>query len=317
MLVRNANFRSCCFVLALATLSACKSGSDDGPSADDDDAGGNGGQSEGGRGGANATGGAGVGGKGGGAGQAASGGQAGNAGGKGGSAGQNAGGMGGAGGALGGASSCANGNYAFCDGFEGDSINSAVWDVEAKGTAKIGIDKTQHARGASSLHVTLPASSDVVRDASAHVIQKMKIAALKNHYFARFFIKLPKSIPGPAHSWFFSDQSTQLGMQGFAWRLFMFSKDGKENAKSPDATLMQERWVCLEWEVDSPNNLARLWVDDAAQPFLMPLEAGWLDALDHPKYFGFDVCCDFQDGWQATEAWLDELVMDTKRIHCQ
>lgn len=94
----------------------------------------------------------------------------------------------------------------------------------------------------------------------------------------------------------------------------MFSATGRENAKSPPSTLALERWVCLEWEVDSPGDVARLWVDEAAL-FTMKLEKGWLDNLDSVKVFGFDVCCS-QNGWPSTEVWLDELVMDTKRIGC-
>ena len=71
-------------------------------------------------------------------------------------------------------------------------------------------------------------------------------------------------------------------------------------------------------KVDAPRNVACLWVDDGVNPdYTMNLAPGWLDELDYPKHFGFDICCDFDEGWAATEVWLDELVMDSKRIHCQ
>jgi hypothetical protein len=92
--------------------------------------------------------------------------------------------------------------------------------------------------------------------------------------------------------------------------------------KHSQTTIPQNRWACVEWQLDGPNNTLRFWLDGQSLADLTVMQKGEgciaHDTMDNwwaPTFSAIRL------GWEhyqqgPGELWIDDVVLDTGRVGC-
>jgi hypothetical protein len=87
-------------------------------------------------------------------------------------------------------------------------------------------------------------------------------------------------------------------------------------------TIPQNRWACVEWQLDGPNDTMRFWLDGQALSDLTVVQKGagciahdTMDSWWAPAFSAIRL------GWEhyqqgPGELWIDDVVLDTSRVGC-
>jgi hypothetical protein len=239
-----------------------------------------------------------------------------------------------------GASRCAEAGVLLCDDFESGTIDSATWknyQVAPK------IDAVQAARGTKALHVTTGATG-------GSGLRTTKIFPRSNGlYYGRMFIyfgALPTS-PNYAH-WTAigsnpATDSTDKSEIRVGGQLETINKFGvgtdhgptgdwtnldsdKPSGASAVREVPKNEWICIEWMVDTANELTKFWWDGVEHPSLATTQDVSRYNSNGMKY----VLPDISSVWVGFEnynqgksmlpasydVWIDEVALDAQRIGC-
>ena len=275
---------------------------------------------------------------------AGTGGQSGGGGAAGGKSG--AGGKGGKGGADGGAAGgppadpCAG--RLVCETFETiapGKAPGAPWEVHAaKGTAVV--DEARAYGGKRSLKVSIEAttSSDTYRQAMLAITGAPLVPLVNDAVYGRFMIFTDR-IPDKSVHWTFAHGDGPLGS---LWATYNYGGMGglmanyyKNSTPDPtdcwqtkDAPFPTGAWSCVAFQFDGKNDEMRFWLDGAEVPELHVVGLSKTDQTCTVKGVdGHWLAPQFKNisvGWEsyqhdsagAHDAWIDDVILDSKPIHC-
>ena len=254
--------------------------------------------------------------------------------GSGGSAGKAGGGSGGSGGSLVaeffGDSRCSS-DFDLCEDFEGDSLDTGLWEISKSGSDDPEIDDTRAARGEHSLHFHSEDNNFV------YITERATFPAANNTYYARMFVYFDALPTAPVYAhWSLSvgledgnEAEARIGGQydGDINRFGVGSDHGPTgdwtNLDEDDPNEVPEReWICLEWLHKGDTNEGRVWINDVEHPSLHTT------ATDHGGDDVDYILPEFTEAWfgwwhyqggtdpAEFDIWIDEIVVDDERVGC-
>ncbi len=255
--------------------------------------------------------------------------------GAGGSASGGTGGSAGTGGAQGffGASRC-SADFLLCDGFEGESIDTALWTERADGDSTVGLSSDYAARGSKSVHLSVASGAAYLQNTSIFPVAD-------NDYFGRMFVRVERfSTVAWAH-WtlaeaagtgdgslirvggqYVTDQSKNrwgVGSDGGP------TGDWTTHDTDPGGAPLEPAvgsWVCVEWEHRGSENVTRFFVDGVEHPSLATSatthggnqSSNYVLPAFTSVWFGW---WQYQADAEGFEVWIDEVALDDQRIGCE
>lgn len=226
----------------------------------------------------------------------------------------------------------------FAESFESGTLNPAVWDVRAAGSATAAVEPVEGAHGTYALHVHYP---DMAAASYAFVVATHLPVSVRTHFFGRAFMKISPSV-GTSH--------TPLIFAGEpGWQLSRFHEIGtsrgtwmpsyQEN-KSPrdqgrgeivfhtETAPPRNTWFLIEWEFNDDPSAITIWIDgekistDAAGGKVDRVAFAWPKGSDNVKNlvggyqeFGFGARV-----WGPPAAvtgfdvWYDDIAIGTSRL---
>jgi hypothetical protein len=218
------------------------------------------------------------------------------------------------------ASRCATSGLAFCDGFEGATIDASKWGTDTDAAGTVAIDGSKACRGSSSLLSKLDLSGDVGTYGQADVHETRTFPSDPIH--VRMFVWFPSTAPAVAI------QLGQISQNATPYGGITFGVDpGRKlyfgpytitsgTATGSNGNIPEDRWVCFEWMVSNGALTApgesRLWMDgvELTEMRLTPVSAT-------PQFGLFEMGADTSGGPQpAFKVWTDEVAVDTQMIGC-
>lgn len=248
------------------------------------------------------------------------------------------GGGAGAGGALAepdtffGSSRCSGAGLLLCDGFEGASIDAALWEVEQTDDNVVELSTTQAARGAKSLRVQAANGFGFLRNESIFPVPN-------NDYYGRMFVRVARfSEVAWAHWTLVEAAGTGSGHKirvGGQYRTDVGKNRwgvGSDGGPTGDWTTPdsdpngapgeppENSWVCLEWLHQGSRNVTRFYLDEEEHPSLATT------AQEHGGSQADYVLPELTNVWvgwwqyqpdpEPFEVWIDEVAFDDERIGC-
>ncbi|MFT3712352.1 MAG: hypothetical protein QM817_32295 [Archangium sp.] len=218
------------------------------------------------------------------------------------------------GGTFFGASRC-DSAFTVCDGFEGDTFDSALWvhyPPPAGSTAFARQDSTQVARGSRALHLR----------SGVQVRAKQQWPWLENGFFLRVFMRWAQPIPdwhltyiwvsAPGETFTLGSYHNQFGMNEYG------PNNGDTGVASRDV-LPVNRWVCVEWEVKPSAQEVHVWMDEQDVPAepQNPFGVPNMHVTNWPPMAWRDFTLEFITAQNTDEMWMDELAISSTRIGCE
>lgn len=252
---------------------------------------------------------------------------------------------------LGSASRCAGADVLLCEDFEGDTVDTATWDLQTWGSGSATIDSARAARGQHSVHITQPSAVSRV------MLRETKtFATTGNHFFGRFFLYLDYTEdPLDCHTgtcvnlvhWTVASAGGDYVEGGQTYRPdvravgavnqnLLVNLDGgpkPEVGVSDDGSVAgyegmdashRNQWMCFEFEYAGEGDAGevRVYWDGIEHPALHYSTANRGDKGELwpiPKYdyveFGFTHYQNYPSV-PSFDAWLDEIVVDDERVGC-
>lgn len=221
-----------------------------------------------------------------------------------------------------GAARCANSGLAFCDSFEGASIDANKWTIAKNGSNTVTLDTTQHARGNKALKLHFTSNTNFQYAWLSTLKPFDQVPALQSHVFGRLFYKIDK-LPTKAMHWTTIEVDGPLAngtnarlRYGGEYDNFManYVTGAGEMGKFSKTPFPVDAWTCIEWEYVKATNTMRLWSDETLIADVEVSDPKWI----HPKYDKLYV------GWQNYQpnlvvpmnVWVDDVAVDDARIGC-
>jgi hypothetical protein len=239
-----------------------------------------------------------------------------------------------------GASRCAAAGVLLCDDFESGTIDAATWKNYQTAPK---IDALQAARGTKALHVTTAATG-------GSGLRTTKIFPRTDGlYYGRMFIYFTALPTGPNYAhWTVigsnaASDSTDKSELRVGGQLETINKFGvgtdhgptgdwtnldkdKPSGASSVREVPKNEWICLEWMVDTANELTKFWWDGTEHPSLATTRDVSRYNSNGTKY----VLPDISSVWVGFEnynqggtmlpanydVWIDEVALDPQRIGC-
>ena len=212
-------------------------------------------------------------------------------------------------------------NVLLCDGFEGGSISTALWDDGVTQTSStVTIDTTHVHRGQHALHV----HTNIVAtngSAEASIGETHTFSPPGATFWARAFYYLPSSTSMATATLLDATQASTpfndvaLAIDHDALSIYNGFNGGSYVASTTPLVPL-DSWVCIEWEVytGTPNQL-HVWVNgqpvpalDLTQPTTAATPIGRFSvglALYPPNTSPI-----------ALDAWIDDVIFDHAPIGC-
>jgi hypothetical protein len=217
--------------------------------------------------------------------------------------------------------SCANAGVLLCEDFE-NGLDTTKWPSSDNVNATVGIDGTQHHRGAYALHAHMPALSS----ASAVGVQGdiNHLAPMPSPVFIRAFVMFSSALPPSVES-FVVAQSTQAPYPGL--QIEIWQQNGNyavtDWAQSPVLNLSTgpqaaaATWNCIEWELQPPasgtaTSTMDLWVDSGEVSGLHLTNV----TLSNVGQLTFGLGFYQVTTLPACDMWIDDIYVDTSRVGC-
>ncbi|HTQ44050.1 MAG TPA: hypothetical protein VMI75_14930 [Polyangiaceae bacterium] len=217
--------------------------------------------------------------------------------------------------------SCADAGVVLCEDFE-NGLDSTKWPTTDNTNATVGIDGTEHHRGANALHVHAPALSS---GSAVNVAGSINhIAPLPSPVFVRAFYMFSSAQPQEVESFVavVQGESPYYGMQLDLWQttgdfaLTDWTVSPSLNVTNGPASTAST-WTCVEWELVPPSSgtsmtTMDLWVNDneAANLHLTNVTMSDLGELEFG--IGFEAVTTLP----AYDMWIDDIYVDTSRVGC-
>jgi hypothetical protein len=233
-----------------------------------------------------------------------------------------------------GESRCATAGVRFCEGFEGEALDPAVW--RTTGTAP-KIEPGRAARGGKALHVVRKGNGP------AYARTRKPFPAPRNRYYGRAFVyfdALPTAPMRYSHWTIVGGAGEgrgeeiriggqlQQGVNRFGVGTDNDGPTGTGDWTNPDREpnpsgygVPEKRWICLEWLHDGEKHETRVFLDGAPHPslFTSATEHGGRQSVPYTLPAFTSVWLgwfEYQPTDQRFELWIDEVAIDDERIGC-
>jgi hypothetical protein len=212
-------------------------------------------------------------------------------------------------------------NVLLCDGFEGASVSTTLWDDGVTQTnATVTLDTTHVHRGQHALHV----HTNVVAtngSAEATIGETHTFSPPGATFWARAFYYFPSSTSMATATLLDATQSATpfddvaLAIDHDALSIYNGFNGGSYVA-STTPLLPLDSWVCIEWEVDTgtPNQL-HVWIDGQPVPALDLTQPTTATPAIGRFSIGLAVYPP-NTSPMALDAWVDDVIFDQAPIGC-
>jgi len=203
----------------------------------------------------------------------------------------------------------------FCEPFEGATLDLSRW-VPFQHNTEVMVDGTRPRRGSGSLHIHSLGSmmNDPVRGTIQAPFGGDGQLFVRAWFYTsqtpvqQEFFAAHQNPPGP--------MDPNLSLYGNNGALSTWNSVAAPTAITPSTTtIMPNRWVCLEWEIDhqAPQRM-NAWVDGVAVPELAtvaPTEPNPPISILLAGFEDFDVSAK-----PVLDVWIDDVVVATAHIGC-
>jgi hypothetical protein len=229
------------------------------------------------------------------------------------------------------ADACSNADWIFCDDFEsytvgahptqpwlpyasGDHVNYNTWTVETTETRAVS--------GKKSVHF------GVLTSGRAFMMLKAPFPVPNNTFYGRMMMYMQK-VPANAHFDYVSaydgiKESNNNYVWGGQFGTTMANYHPGDCYRHFTGKPVPGKWQCVEWKFDGPNHQMDLWLDDLNQTGLNHsvitngVGGSGCGNWAPPTAFGALTIgwAHYQTGDDNQNSWIDDLVLDDKRIGC-
>jgi hypothetical protein len=232
-----------------------------------------------------------------------------------------------------------------CDDFEGYALGSDLspnWTTEIMG-GTVQVETSKPFRGTKGVRITTtlsppnePARTNGGPLRAATLIKQAPLFPIAgNAFYGRVMIWLTDMPPGGVH---FSNieasgklpdgRLAKYGEGGMFQKLMAgytirpmgeFDLPTVDCAKTSNTGVPVKRWVCVEWQFNGSNDEMHLWFDGQAQTPVDVVKTGggcsvpWNAPVFDKLFLGWRHS---QPSSIDVEMWLDNVVIDTKRVGC-
>jgi hypothetical protein len=216
--------------------------------------------------------------------------------------------------------SCADGTPLLCEDFENEgAIDTNRWGMIDQTNGNVAIDSTVAHTGTSSLR----AQTNKITLANGGVAAGMieHFADLPTHFFVRFFANLNASVATATEPEILINLQQTAETGGLGMQLYVQNQALAFTswANTPNIDLVSSTpfpaggWHCIEWEVVRNAGQMNVWVDENAVPKLTRSD------VVTPAYGDVTFGLSFANPpvQDTYEVWIDDIRVDTARIHCQ
>jgi hypothetical protein len=233
----------------------------------------------------------------------------------------------------------------FCEDFESGALDPAKWSVtsgvnhvdDATPPPVIASDRAAHGQRAAHFH----GKGNVAND-DAFIVTKQLPAALAVHHFGRLYFYVSAK-PTSGHTMWILGGSAAMSanpkLRDFevatingGWQLG-FDQLGMtpsgEEVFYPPGQVPVAKWTCLEWEFDDQPDTDALWIDGKSLGSLDPQHIDYpsghvpgapiFDGKSAGLIGGFSTYSFGFYDWHPNadfDLYLDDIVLDTKRVGC-
>lgn len=226
----------------------------------------------------------------------------------------------------------------FTEDFESGSLNPAVWDKRASGTAAVTVQHDQVAHGKSALQIHYPMGAT---RAFGFAVAGHLPESLRQHNFGRAYVFISPNMPA-GHGVLVTSGTPgfplanylEIGASGGKNIFLSFQKNDPKSA--PHQETMERggpypvgRWFCLEWEFNDQPDKTTVWIDGelakqtsfvlSNNPKEDPLKK--VDPADGKSTGLVNGFADFAFGFRSFGAakadfdiYYDDIAIDAKRI---
>jgi hypothetical protein len=208
------------------------------------------------------------------------------------------------------------GSFLFCDGFE---QGLTKWNGIQSSAGQVSVDSIHVYRGAKALHANLYAVAEAGAQAWAYA-SKYGTVPWPSHVFTRLFAYAPSpsqpSIEGlldlVQNGSPYQGLELRLAPSNAAVAMETFNTGADKTWQSADASAALDQWVCFEVEVDTNAGTSHLYMNDVEITELAQSNLG-LPQLGITNV-GLTLPAGNVQG--ASDAWIDEVAVDSARIGC-
>jgi hypothetical protein len=234
-----------------------------------------------------------------------------------------------------GASRCGESQAVLCEDFESGTLNASRWTLSGTG---LTVEASEHARGGKALHIVHAGSG------ASFLKTIVPFPAPNNTYYGRMFVKFVQlpSLAGQYSHWTVvaatgagvageirvGGQHTSAGRQ--LWGVGTDNRvettgtgdwttsDADPNRQPRDVPVGE--WMCIEWEHKGATNETRFWWDAVEHPSMhttSSVHGGNSNPYLLPNFNAVKIgWAEYQAYSQTFEMWLDEVVLDVRRVGC-
>jgi hypothetical protein len=205
---------------------------------------------------------------------------------------------------------------ALCDGFESGFKPFWKGGVISSGEANtsLTIDDTRAFRGSHSIHI----QTENIKTANPVYATLVENQLIPNNVYVRAFVWVPQNfstLPGGI-ALFEQDAGAyyQIALNLEQQTLSVF--DGIDSSKNlASGQVTKEHWTCVEWSVTvGSSGTTNVWIED--QPVLQQKTVPTIPATGTPLNQIAIGLVNGNAGTEARELWMDEIMIDSQRIHC-
>jgi hypothetical protein len=227
-------------------------------------------------------------------------------------------GIGNGGGASGGAG-CTSATALVCDDFEHDDVNNP-WRPNTSPGGTIAIDTVHAHSGAHALHATTDESVPGEQAFGNTLMAgwQQGLPGPPTTVYVRIYVFPSSSVAGfegfgelvePDETGYLA--SLWMGSSGYGW----MQNVSPEFYKTP-SPLPSNKWTCVEWELDEASATGRVWVDGQEVPGLtQSLPSFAMNLIEIGQRVSPNP--DELAAGQTNDLWLDDVVVDVRRVGCQ
>lgn len=233
-----------------------------------------------------------------------------------------------------GASRCDQAGLLLCDGFEGATIDSALWTISKADGNTVELTTDHAARGQKSIHI-------VANNGHGYLENDTIFPVANNDYFGRMFLRVKRFSTTVAHAhWTVAEgagsgngSKIRVGGQYSLDDSFNFWGVGSDGGPTGDWTWHDDdpdgmpeepptdAWTCLEWEHKGSTNETRFFVDGIEHPSLHTTATNhggnqseeYILPMMQSFWFGW---VQYQGDPEPFDVWIDEVALDDERIGC-
>lgn len=209
---------------------------------------------------------------------------------------------------------CTFADVALCDGFETVSVQSPPWFFVNQ-AASVTLDDAHVYRGKQALHIRAEREPDATGVRQGELTETL-VGGMAAKY-ARFFAYVPS--PTPPRS-FRMAGALQADAPNQGPQLYLtdgtLTLEWPGGALAASSPLPLDRWVCIEWMVDSISPGMRVWLDGEEVDGLTTFDGSFVTDPPLARFSLGIAYFAYTETFPEVNVWYDEVALDSARIGC-